>query len=382
MGQSPSSNRPNSGKTTLQACIHPSYPSPRIPVEICENVIDVLALSGPQYLVNCNLASRLFAPRCRSHIFRSINLYSSESDRRRWRGLLPLLERSPEIAFCVRELCIEVSRVDVLREGFTQTLEKLERLESLKLRHTEPGATYERSKALFSQEPGAQFPDNIRDFPASYFRLSPIKSLSVIYATIRNDEAALAGQLHPCRVERLDLRYAGPRSLGLFMKEGFPALDVSLLKTILISLIGSYTNESIGSARPLFQGGKLTSITLLYGLFMQATSSVPLSQGVLKELMKLRGMNRISVIHLILEVRTDEHFAIPMEWEAIDQELAGNGWPVLMKVIIEAKAARHALVHDCEFYLALRNLPQTHFKKLASGRRLDFSFHCTYDPYY
>ncbi|KAH8099420.1 hypothetical protein BXZ70DRAFT_1009229 [Cristinia sonorae] len=406
--------------------------SPRIPVEIYETIIDILALADIPSLKNCHLASRLFVPRCRSHIFRSIHLSSRDTPHRHsGEDLYTLLSASPDIAFHIRELKINVFyHTDFLSRGLLEASKMLDRLEVLwvgsnlrpKHRHDTDEALLHWD-ALYLIQPTIyrllQVPTlrelhvmmSIQGFPVSWLRNSCIKSLTLDWSGLEDDEL---DTMTPCSSSLLECVtinhrfHAGSYSLlTLVHPKGSdgqlqPVIDASRLKVISIPV---YPPLMFNAALPLFQGGNLTSVILrkidspsdmpslrdylapslhsLRRLRLEVSiddvmpdSGTTMVQILSYELATLCGENHIETLELDVKIKTDRTFDIPTEWEDIDGVLAGSGWPMLRRVVVSICPNRIRLEEDCEFYLALQSLPTSHLMRLMTSSRtiFDFSF--------
>ncbi|KAH8101913.1 hypothetical protein BXZ70DRAFT_85192 [Cristinia sonorae] len=395
----------------------------RIPIEICEDIIDILALEDPSSLKNCSLTSRLFVPRSRSHIFHSIVLGHSDTVYRNGESLDALLSKSPEIAFYIRNLRWIVRYVDFLSRGLMQSFQMLHNLESFHL-GTRPNdysnlpiyLRWQGSEMDFlrpSLQHILQLPTlralhldaGILQFPVSYIRNSSIKSLELSHGELWDDEDGVTDALRSCPLESISVWFNQTEQVGSMTslvqvkgQNGRPVIDVTSLKEISVP---SIRVELFNEAWPLFQGGNLSKIKvyhiddplvlqrlpdylgpalerslrhLILDMTIREGRSASMSLSLMNSLSKLRGTNCVERIELILGVDTDMEFDIPMEWRAIDEQLAGDGWPRLRDVKLTMSPATFDSDPSSAFCLALRDLPKTHFTKLAASSKVNFDF--------
>ncbi|KAH8099821.1 hypothetical protein BXZ70DRAFT_941318 [Cristinia sonorae] len=403
--------------------------APRVPVEICEEIIDILALLDPPSLKTCHLVSRIFTPRCRAHIFRSIHLDSDAEQCRDGEELHTLLSISPDVAFHIRQLWLQIRRRDFQSYGLVESLKKLKNLELLELgdRTGRYGYHYGLSWGLSDMDflrPSIQhlleLPTLrelrvmwlIQDFPVSYIRNSNIKSLTISHGGLRDDEPGDTRTLRSCPLESIAINYNSDDQTesvaSLFRVKGSngrPVIDTSSLKVISIS---TDPPELLVTGRPLFHSEHLISVTFNA---IEVISSVPrlheylapslqslrylkldlqicepelgtsLILSITTELAKLRGVNRIETVDIDIIIDMDVHFDIPRSWEDIDDVLAGpkSGWPSLKEVNMFMQVVMFNADSKDDFYVALQGLPKTHFKQLTESSQISFKF--VYDHY-
>jgi hypothetical protein len=90
----------------MQSCTHTR--SRRLPPELIEHIIDYL-YNSPEDLRSCALVCKAWVATCRFHLFHKISLHH-EPFLPPYRRLQSVIQRSPHVAFCVRELYFSPSR--------------------------------------------------------------------------------------------------------------------------------------------------------------------------------------------------------------------------------------------------------------------------------
>ncbi|KAF8968584.1 hypothetical protein BDZ97DRAFT_2072932 [Flammula alnicola] len=390
-------------------------PTPMIPLELKEIVIDILAEDDNDLSsVNaCSLACREFLPLCRKHIFASVILNAMPTS-----PTTPMLERllstTPEIADYIRKLDYNIVVLDFTSPSIHGCLKRISKLQFLRVCHYNmPTLNWGSNRLRPALLHLLHLPTltHLEVFAIDNFVLSDLapcvnlKILDIGQSTTVAAENTFSATL-PDHSIRLNEFVARIRTAMAIMKictaqrpDGQPLIDFSSLAKITIAL---EKHGDIEASQELFRRcGQLTDVHLDFwnprlvwpGLADMLRPSMQTLRRINvlihvdnadddplfslpSELEDMRNENIIESITIGVMVDTDEDCKRGDEWGKLDKVLTMSGWSALKQVSLAIEIYSYWR-SDNELEVALRKLPETQFPRLSTSKSVSFEFEVT-----
>lgn len=355
---------------------------PRVHLEIMEQVIDVLNADADIDAVKaCSQTCKALLPRCRTHIFSSIDLQPalSESDEddcdeiqtnavshaRRITLFLNLLDQTPEIAFYVQDLNLFICQEDSNSPRTICALNLLSNLASFEIGHDNfefsldwhglsPNFISAIHRIISSDKLTKLGFASISNFPLSVFSLCPgIKSLSLWNLRPENSESPPPMRT-PISLQMLSCDEGGICLVGqTLIKSEHPMLDLTQLRQLTTDVYEESGNASMkevlsrseslvevdlngrshfinGIAQSIASRSLTTLQSFELSVYSPSAGSNAIPQ-ICAELQMLQAASNLQHISISLSLKINYRFPTGVLL-ALDRLLTGPGFPRLGSV--------------------------------------------------
>ncbi|KDR66870.1 hypothetical protein GALMADRAFT_161831 [Galerina marginata CBS 339.88] len=392
-------------------------PIPTLPLEIVQEVVDILAQDGPDLssIKACSVTCKTYLPLCRKHIFSSILLTGQirpiHVSKPTLAAFIRVLSTTPEIAYYIRNLVYYPSMKDLDLPLLPETFMQIQNLESLSI-HWPVRSQFQWNKnplrlallhllhlpTLIRLEARG-----IRDFViVDLMPCTNLKEFKFSRINFAKTENIFPSPL-PSRPIRLRQLSAGEGSSAMVSKlyqtlrpDGKPILDFTSIASV--SLMVEEDDELNASQEFLKRCRKLThvqkfldsspltwaglsrvlhpSLQTLAHLHLKTMitdpsgTNDPLS-GLVTELQEMRHQNCIEKITIQVSIQSGSDCNRGDDWGRLDEELARPGWLKLKSVLL---SITFCMRKNSDLEIALRKLPETQFPRLSSSTSVLFDF--------
>ncbi|KAF8801606.1 hypothetical protein BYT27DRAFT_7197840 [Phlegmacium glaucopus] len=406
--------------------------TPVVPFDILGNIVDILVNDnekGLQYAEALSLTCKSFLPLCRTHIFSTITITTSDALEGLHRGEAfgEFLLTTPDIARYVRKLRIRLyDPCSEPRQFFVRVPRQLTRLESFtilehSLRQNDWNYIPLSMRYLlldFIHIPTLNHLDlrSLRNFPISHLIPSPnLKHLSTtnLFLVDEGDAATALAPFKPIKLRVLDIALRGltahrvlppqTRFLAAIHSGRWPILDLTGVQKISLEFPNIFLTIPL---RQVFQNTRqLTDIHLLVdeGCFRALklaktivpcietlsrmhlviasdgpslpTSGMASLSDVCHELEDIAGKNKLDSLKIEICMDRNEYGLLGDEQLGrLEKTFLKSGWPMLKNLYLDFVVYNFGQEDDSFFEMGLEKLRQTQFADLKSSKTIDFRF--------